>query len=164
MAEDGGAATIIGRNEHEEREDERETPKEKKEMSPWEQHSAVIKLPRFDYNAPSTLLHGSHSGFLITCTIKREKSATKEAISILHKFARPFSKGSYNILNDLKDDNASKKTRVCTEDDAGECLDNKVKETASATAHSGDGIGVYSWTFFLSSSFGREKKIVFLVC
>ncbi|QHO36207.1 uncharacterized protein DS421_9g281850 [Arachis hypogaea] len=138
MAEDGGAATIIGRNEHEEREDERETPKEKKEMSPWEQHSAVIKLPRFDYNAPSTLLHGSHSGFLITCTIKREKSATKEAISILHKFARPFSKGSYNILNDLKDDNASKKTRVCTEDDAGECLDNKVKETASATAHSGD--------------------------
>ncbi|KAL4358215.1 hypothetical protein AHAS_Ahas09G0264400 [Arachis hypogaea] len=112
-------------------------------MSPWEQHSAVIKLPRFDYNAPSTLLHGSHSGFLITCTIKREKSATKEAISILHKFARPFSKGSYNILNDLKDDNASKKTRVCTEDDAGECLDNKVKETASATAHSGDGIGCF---------------------
>ncbi|XLR01789.1 hypothetical protein HN51_056624 [Arachis hypogaea] len=140
MAEDGGVATITGRNEHEEREDERETPKEKKEMSPWEQHSAVIKLPRFDYNAPSSLLHGSHSGFLITCTIKREKSATKEAISILHKFARPFSKGSYNSLNNLEDDNASKKRRVCTEDDAEECLDNKEKETASATANSGDGI------------------------
>ncbi|QHN79533.1 uncharacterized protein DS421_19g670790 [Arachis hypogaea] len=139
MAEDGGVATITGRNEHEEREDERETPKEKKEMSPWEQHSAVIKLPRFDYNAPSSLLHGSHSGFLITCTIKREKSATKEAISILHKFARPFSKGSYNSLNNLEDDNASKKRRVCTEDDAEECLDNKEKETASATANSGDG-------------------------
>ncbi|KAL1295787.1 hypothetical protein AAHE18_19G237200 [Arachis hypogaea] len=107
-------------------------------MSPWEQHSAVIKLPRFDYNAPSSLLHGSHSGFLITCTIKREKSATKEAISILHKFARPFSKGSYNSLNNLEDDNASKKRRVCTEDDAEECLDNKEKETASATANSGD--------------------------
>ncbi|KAL1295785.1 hypothetical protein AAHE18_19G237000 [Arachis hypogaea] len=115
------------------------TKKEKKEMSPWEQHSAVIKLPRFDYSAPSSLLHGSHSGFLITCTIKREKSATKEAISILHKFARPFSKGSYNSLNDLEDDNASKKRRVCTEDDAEECLDNKEKETASATANSGDG-------------------------
>lgn len=91
-------------------------------MSPWEQHSAVINLPRFDYNAPSSLLNNSHSGFLITCTIssvsltspqslhsslstssnstlsfhflpfffvfffsEREKSATKEAISILHK-------------------------------------------------------------------------------
>ncbi|KAF6174608.1 hypothetical protein GIB67_006260 [Kingdonia uniflora] len=54
-------------------------------MTPWEQHSAVISIPRFDYNAPSSLLDHSHSGFLITCTIKREKSATKEAMSILSK-------------------------------------------------------------------------------
>ncbi|WJX21512.1 hypothetical protein P8452_10940 [Trifolium repens] len=59
---------------------------EEEEMKPWEQHSAVIRLPRFDYNAPSSLLTHSHSAFLITCTIKREKSATKEAINILHKF------------------------------------------------------------------------------
>uniref|UniRef100_A0A6N2KGC6 Uncharacterized protein n=1 Tax=Salix viminalis TaxID=40686 RepID=A0A6N2KGC6_SALVM len=40
-------------------------------------------MPRFDYNAPSTLLHHSHSGFINTYSIKREKSATKEAMSIL---------------------------------------------------------------------------------
>lgn len=56
------------------------------EMKPWEQHSAIISIPRFDYNAPSSLLQFSHSGFLITCPIKREKSATKEAISILAKY------------------------------------------------------------------------------
>ncbi|KAF6174605.1 hypothetical protein GIB67_006257 [Kingdonia uniflora] len=38
-------------------------------MTPWEQHSAVISIPRFDYNAPSSILNHSHSGFLITCTI-----------------------------------------------------------------------------------------------
>ncbi|KAK4750310.1 hypothetical protein SAY87_027759 [Trapa incisa] len=60
----------------------------KKTMTPWEQHSAVISIPRFDYNAPASLLQNSHSGFLITCTIKREKSATKEAIAILEKYCR----------------------------------------------------------------------------
>lgn len=59
--------------------------KEEEELKPWEQHSRVISIPRFDYNSPSSLLQRSHSGFLVTCTIKREKSATKEAISILHK-------------------------------------------------------------------------------
>ncbi|CAL5210147.1 unnamed protein product [Lathyrus oleraceus] len=59
---------------------------DKEDMKPWEQHSGVIRLPRFDYNAPSSLLTHSHSAFLITCTIKREKSATKEAITILHSF------------------------------------------------------------------------------
>ncbi|PKA48121.1 hypothetical protein AXF42_Ash015884 [Apostasia shenzhenica] len=54
-------------------------------LKPWEQHSAVISLPRFDYKAPSALLERSYSGFLITCPIKREKSATKEAISILEE-------------------------------------------------------------------------------
>jgi hypothetical protein len=43
--------------------------KEKKSMTPWEQHAGVISIPRFDYNAPSSLLRHSHSGFLITCTI-----------------------------------------------------------------------------------------------
>lgn len=42
---------------------------EGKTMTPWEQHSAVISIPRFDYNAPSALLHSRQSGFLITCTI-----------------------------------------------------------------------------------------------
>lgn len=39
------------------------------EMAPWEQHAAVIAIPRFDYKAPSSLLEASHSGFLITCPI-----------------------------------------------------------------------------------------------
>lgn len=56
------------------------------EMKPWEQHAAVISIPRYDYKAPASFLHRSFSGFLITCPIKREKSATKEAISILNKY------------------------------------------------------------------------------
>lgn len=57
-----------------------------KGLTPWEQHATVIHMPRFDYHAPSAILQRSHSGFLITCTIKREKSATKEAINILQKY------------------------------------------------------------------------------
>lgn len=38
-------------------------------MAPWEQHAAVINLPRYDYKAPSSFLQRSHSGFLITCPI-----------------------------------------------------------------------------------------------
>ncbi|KAH7692102.1 THUMP domain-containing proteins protein [Dioscorea alata] len=56
-------------------------------LTPWEQHSKVILIPRFDYKASSSLLERSHSGFLITCPIKREKSATKEAITILEEYA-----------------------------------------------------------------------------
>ena len=44
---------------------------EEEEMKPWEQHSSVIRLPRFDYNAPSSLLTHPHSAFLITCTISK---------------------------------------------------------------------------------------------
>ncbi|CAH9144032.1 unnamed protein product [Cuscuta epithymum] len=55
-------------------------------MKPWEQHSTVISIPRFDYNASSSILRHSHCGFLITCPLKREKSATKEAICILEKY------------------------------------------------------------------------------
>ncbi|KAI7758204.1 hypothetical protein M8C21_027669 [Ambrosia artemisiifolia] len=56
------------------------------EMKPWEQHSAVISIPRYDYKAPSSFLLRSFSGFLVTCPIKREKSATKEAMTILDKY------------------------------------------------------------------------------
>lgn len=64
MAEEGGAAS---------RQYEKEDPVPKieaeKGMAPWEQHSAVITLPRFDYTAPSSILRNSHCGFLVTCTI-----------------------------------------------------------------------------------------------
>ncbi|XP_023158186.1 uncharacterized protein [Zea mays] len=40
------------------------------ELKPWEQHAAVINLPRYDYRASGSLLLRSHSGFLITCPIK----------------------------------------------------------------------------------------------
>lgn len=38
-------------------------------LQPWEQHAAVINLPRYDYRASGSLLLRSHSGFLITCPI-----------------------------------------------------------------------------------------------
>lgn len=89
---------------------------EEEEMKPWEQHSSVIRLPRFDYNAPSSLLTHSHSAFLITCTIKREKSATKEAINLLHKFLIDDSSN-----NDTDDgDTISKRRRLDNKDGGGE--------------------------------------------
>ncbi|KAJ4827795.1 hypothetical protein Tsubulata_032255, partial [Turnera subulata] len=48
-----------------------------------------ISIPRYDYNAPAALLGKSHRGFLVTCSIHREKSATLEAISILSKYLKP---------------------------------------------------------------------------
>ncbi|WVY95958.1 hypothetical protein V8G54_028109 [Vigna mungo] len=144
---------------------------EKETMSPWEQHAAVINLPRFDYNAPSSLLRNSHSGFLITCTLssvtsslssfshsftfpfhfrhflflfaKREKSATKEAIAILRKFVEP---GHFDYSNNLNENSISKRRKLI--DDAGEeCLDSK--ETESATADSRDGI---QFIYFFSAT------------
>lgn len=47
----------------------KEKQSDSKRMKPWEQHAAVINLPRFDYNAPSALLQRSYSGFLVTCSI-----------------------------------------------------------------------------------------------
>ncbi|XP_060196385.1 uncharacterized protein LOC132625822 isoform X4 [Lycium barbarum] len=85
------------------------------EMKPWEQHSAVISIPRYDYNASSKILRNSHSGFLITCPIKREKSATKEAIGILEK---------YIVSNP-----DAKRRKICTEDDNEEC--NGSREAAA---------------------------------
>ncbi|KAL3731223.1 hypothetical protein ACJRO7_028145 [Eucalyptus globulus] len=46
-----------------------EAKKKKTPMTPWEQRAAVNSIPRFDFNAPSSLLRHSQSGFLITCTI-----------------------------------------------------------------------------------------------
>ncbi|XP_019428439.1 PREDICTED: uncharacterized protein LOC109336353 [Lupinus angustifolius] len=125
MAEEGEAATATGSGSGS------GTIEKEKVMSPWEQHSAVISLPRFDYNAPSSLLRHSHSGFLITCTIKREKSATKEAMSILHKFVGDFNTPNFDDSKDPKENNTTKRRRTCTEG-TGE-------ETNSATANSGDG-------------------------
>ncbi|XP_022158307.1 uncharacterized protein LOC111024819 [Momordica charantia] len=87
-----------------------------KTMTPWEQHSGVISIPRFDYNAPSALLHHCHSGFLITCSIKREKSATKEAISILEKYIQYFSSSTPENLEVSDENEVSKRRKICTED------------------------------------------------
>ncbi|XP_042454180.1 uncharacterized protein LOC122038475 [Zingiber officinale] len=89
--------TNEAKGQSEERAEDRETSRcnsvqKEERMAPWEQHAAVISLPRYDYAAPSSLLHRSRSGFLITCPIKREKSATKEAMSLLGEFAS--SKGT----------------------------------------------------------------------
>lgn len=61
----------LGKQEEKNPEVKEEKGADKKEMKPWEQHSAVISIPRFDYNAPSALLQHSHSGFLITCPISQ---------------------------------------------------------------------------------------------
>lgn len=49
--------------------EKREREEEAEIMAPWEQHASVVSIPRFDYTAPSSLLHHSHSGFLVTCSI-----------------------------------------------------------------------------------------------
>lgn len=109
--------------------------KEEEELNPWEQHFRVISIPRFDYNSPSSLLQRSHSGFLFTCTIKREKSATKEAISILHKYV-----GHNNIENSqsLESSNTvgdSKRRKICTDDTGRKCADgaeiNSIEEDSA---------------------------------
>ncbi|KQK00724.1 hypothetical protein BRADI_3g51420v3 [Brachypodium distachyon] len=84
-------------------------------LQPWEQHAAVINLPRYDYRASRSLLLRSHSGFLITCPIKREKSATKEAISILGEYINPASSHSSENLEPCVIEVASKKRKTCSE-------------------------------------------------
>ncbi|KAG2707655.1 hypothetical protein I3760_05G157400 [Carya illinoinensis] len=103
----------------------------KKSMTPWEQHSCVISIPRFDYNAPFSLLCNSHSGFLVTCTIKREKSATKEALSILEKYVGSFADGSSEILEKLDDNSVGKRRKICTDDLDRESINNGGSNTAS---------------------------------
>ncbi|CAN6901422.1 unnamed protein product [Brassica oleracea] len=89
--------------------EKREREEEAETMAPWEQHASVISIPRFDYTAPSSLLHHSHSGFLVTCSIKREKSATKEVMSILGKVLLPLGEV-------LKSSDASKRPKLCAQE------------------------------------------------
>ncbi|XP_044494646.1 uncharacterized protein LOC123217619 [Mangifera indica] len=98
----------------------------KTEMKPWEQHSKVIRIPRFDYNAPSSILQHSYSGFLITCPLKREKSATKEAISILQKYLGSCYCNSSGSL-DSSDTNGDTKRRKIYIDDTSEKCANVVE-------------------------------------
>ncbi|KAF7079772.1 hypothetical protein CFC21_083959 [Triticum aestivum] len=86
-----------------------------RELQPWEQHAAVINLPRYDYRASGSLLLRSHSGFLITCPIKREKSATKEAISILGEYISDASSHSSENLEPCVTEVASKKRKIFSE-------------------------------------------------
>ncbi|KAL5194653.1 hypothetical protein HKD37_20G056690 [Glycine soja] len=111
---------------------------EEKGMSPWEQHSAVIKLPRFDYNAPSSLLRNSHSGFLITCTISSVSSlsfflylppSSFSFFSISLSRAREKRYKRSNLYP--SQDTTSKRRKICTQDAAEECFDE------SPTANSG---------------------------
>ncbi|XP_008805048.2 uncharacterized protein LOC103718148 [Phoenix dactylifera] len=83
-------------------------------LTPWEQHSAVISLPRYDYTAPSSLLERSHSGFLITCPIKREKSATKEAISLLEKYVGYTCSKGCESLQPCDANVPAKKRKICS--------------------------------------------------
>ena len=54
------------------------------ELQPWEQHAAVINLPRYDYRASGSLLLRSHSGFLITCPISASPLLLLSFISALN--------------------------------------------------------------------------------
>ncbi|XP_031495825.1 uncharacterized protein LOC116261279 isoform X1 [Nymphaea colorata] len=93
---------------------ERDSEERGEEMTPWEQHSSVISIPRFDYEAPTAILEHSHSGFLVTCTIKREKSATKEAIALLEKHINSTS-STYSLKHLLPPDInlGVKKRKLC---------------------------------------------------
>ncbi|XP_074309033.1 uncharacterized protein LOC141643681 [Silene latifolia] len=106
-----------------------------KEMKPWEQHSAVISIPRFDYNAPSSFLQHSFSGFLITCPIKREKSATKEAITILGKYIESSDSGSLKECD--VNENVKRRKLFPVEGEATEAIENElsnIESTSSGTA------------------------------
>ncbi|CAN8294670.1 unnamed protein product [Cochlearia groenlandica] len=110
----------IGRRTEEETVcEKRERGDESETLTPWEQHASIISIPRFDYKAPSSLLHHSHSGFLVTCNIKREKSATKEVMSILGKVL-PIAEEKAEAI---KSSDASKRRKLC----AQEIEENKEK-------------------------------------
>lgn len=105
-------------------------------MTPWEQHAKVISIPRFDYNAPSSLLQRSHSGFLITCTIKREKSATKEVIPILEKYIRSCNDNPTSKCVESPETNAETKRRKICSDEIGRNVSN-VTESEDTTEDAG---------------------------
>ncbi|KAB5537988.1 hypothetical protein DKX38_015521 [Salix brachista] len=119
----------VGEEEKEKMESKSEAATEKEKMKPWEQHAGVINMPRFDYNAPSALLHHSHSGFLITCSIKREKSATKEAMSILEKYAESYSSGSSKSLERSDENKSAKKRRILTDETSAKSAEDMKSES-----------------------------------
>lgn len=104
------------------------------EMKPWEQHSAIISIPRFDYNAPTSLLHHSFTGFLVTCPIKREKSATKEAMSIFQKFIVSSQSCNSEDLESSDKSNAAKRRKVfnAENDEVVKCVESKSAAVTSA--------------------------------
>ncbi|KAK6921539.1 THUMP domain [Dillenia turbinata] len=108
--------------------------RDEREMKPWEQHSAVISIPRYDYKAPSTLLQHSLCGFLITCPIKREKSATKEIISILEKYIASSRCDNCYSLEDSGETAVVKRRKTCGEEINEESLNRAVllRETPSS--------------------------------
>ncbi|KAI5066210.1 hypothetical protein GOP47_0018834 [Adiantum capillus-veneris] len=65
-----------------------------REKTPWEHHASASGLPRFNYKAPSST--DSLKGFLITCPLDREKSATMEAMPLITKQLK-----SPNLLKSL---------------------------------------------------------------
>lgn len=121
-------------------------------MKPWEQHSAVISIPRFDYNAPSSLLDHSHSGFLVTCTIKREKSATKEAMPILEKYVGSFSSCSSESLESSDANATTKRRKICTEEIDEECVNSVENKTASNNCGEDGGNFMNNMTFIFGFS------------
>ncbi|KAL2465278.1 hypothetical protein Adt_41129 [Abeliophyllum distichum] len=137
----------LGKQQEENPQVKEEKDEEKKEMigmKPWEQHSAVISIPRFDYNAPSALLQHSHSGFLITCPIKREKSATKEAMSIFGKYLR--SHNSYSeSMEKLDVDAAAKRRKTSVGAVKGESL--SILESTHTADRCGDSVVYLLFTF-----------------
>lgn len=136
------------------------------EMKPWEQHSSVISIPRFDYNAPSSLLQHSHSGFLVTCPIKREKSATKEAISILRKYiessdndglggSASWNNDKRRKLCDVEGDSAliTESERSTDESQSVGLTESSVKQTPSLMLVKLTGSGLLLFTFAKGVSF-----------
>ncbi|XP_068646188.1 uncharacterized protein [Aristolochia californica] len=113
-----------------------EGPEANQDLTPWEHHSAVIRLPRFDYKAPSSLLENSHAGFLITCPIRREKSATKEAISILDKYLRSLASDGFEKLESSDVNVAAKKRKICLEKIEGE--DTNCSEESNSVSEAGN--------------------------
>ncbi|XP_055819140.1 uncharacterized protein LOC129887920 isoform X2 [Solanum dulcamara] len=151
MAEDKGKEEVETTISEERDKEEEEKGEKIEEMKPWEQHSAVISIPRYDYNASSSLLHNSHSGFLITCPIKREKSATKEAIGILEKY--------------IVSNHDAKRRKTCLEDANKEC--NGSGKESSTSMEKSDILSLVKLTrsglIFFKFPFDKSPAVVDIV-
>ncbi|KAB2090476.1 hypothetical protein ERO13_A03G114200v2 [Gossypium hirsutum] len=130
-------------------------------MTPWEQHAKVISIPRFDYKAPSSLLQRSHSGFLITCTIKREKSATKEAMAIFSKYVGPFN-GDDDTLgcSGNSDANADTKRRKIYTEEIDQNIGNSVDNSEITDAAVG---GIPKDDCFVSAKMDKSQAPEFVL-